>query len=93
MIKKTNINEILEGREARYGSFQGHSEISQDIKMVMQDLVNWKMLEDYQREALEMISHKIARIMNGDPSYVDNWVDIARYAIFVVDILEKKENK
>jgi hypothetical protein len=93
MIKKTNINEILEGREARYGSFQGHSGISQDIKMVMQDLVNWKMLEDYQREALEMISHKIARIMNGDSSYVDNWVDIAGYAILVVDILEKKENK
>lgn len=91
MTNKTNINEILEGREARYGSFQSHSEISQDIKMTMGNMANWKMLEDCQRESLEMIAHKIARILNGDFNYVDNWIDIAGYAMLVANILEKNE--
>jgi len=41
-----------------------------------------------QREALEMIAHKIARIINGDPNYADSWVDIAGYAKLVSDRLE-----
>jgi len=32
------------------------------------------------REALEMIAHKIGRILNGDPNYADSWHDIAGYA-------------
>ena len=39
-----------------------------------------------------MISHKIARIMNGDPNYADNWIDIAGYATLVANRLEKMEN-
>lgn len=35
-----------------------------------------------------MIQHKIARILNGDPDYVDNWVDIAGYAKLVADRLQ-----
>jgi hypothetical protein len=42
-------------------------------------------------EALEMICVKMARIMNGDPLYRDNWVDIAGYAKLVSDRLEGKE--
>ena len=40
-----------------------------------------------QREALEMIAHKIARILNGDPDYADSWHDIAGYAQLVADRL------
>lgn len=41
-----------------------------------------------QQEALDMIGHKIARIMNGDPDYADSWRDIAGYATLVADRLE-----
>jgi hypothetical protein len=88
----TNVNEILEGRAIRYGSFQGHAEISQALKLTMQDQTKWPMLDDDQREALEMIQHKIARILNGDPTYADNWIDIAGYATLVANRLEKGEN-
>jgi hypothetical protein len=88
----TNVNEMLSGREARYGSFEGHAEISQALKLTMQDRAKWPMLEDDQREALEMIAHKIARILNGDPSYADNWIDIAGYATLVANRLEKEDN-
>ena len=41
-----------------------------------------------QCEALEMIQHKIARILNGDPDYADSWDDIAGYAKLVSDRLK-----
>ena len=44
-------------------------------------------MKDYQREGLEMIAHKISRILNGDPNYDDSWVDIAGYAQLVVDAI------
>jgi hypothetical protein len=46
-----------------------------------------------QREALEMIAHKIARILNGDPNYSDNWIDVAGYATLVANRLEKEDNQ
>jgi hypothetical protein len=36
-----------------------------------------------------MIQHKIARILNGDPTYTDNWHDIAGYATLVEQHLLK----
>ena len=36
-----------------------------------------------------MIASKIARIVNGDPDYADNWHDIAGYARLVEKELEK----
>jgi len=94
MSEATNINEMLAGRQARYGSFQGHAEISQVIKQVIHSAARArnKELESDQLEALDMISHKIARIINGDPNYADNWIDIAGYATLVANQLEKKEN-
>jgi hypothetical protein len=36
-----------------------------------------------------MITHKISRILNGDPNYDDSWRDIAGYAMLVVKELER----
>lgn len=88
----TNVNEMLAGRQATYGAFENHAKISQDIKDVMKATSGWEKLEDDQLEALEMIAHKIARILNGDPTYADNWIDIAGYATLVANRLEKGEN-
>jgi len=88
----TNVNEMLAGREARYGSFEGHAKIAQGLKAVMHERSGWDGLADDQKEALEMIQHKIARILNGDPNYLDNWIDIAGYATMVANRLEKEDN-
>jgi len=42
-----------------------------------------------QKEAVEMIAHKLGRIVNGDPHYDDSWVDIAGYAKLVSDRLQR----
>lgn len=36
-------------------------------------------------EALDMICHKLGRIIAGDASFKDHWVDIAGYATLVAD--------
>lgn len=80
-----NVNEILEQREKTHGSFAGHAAISQQLKNVMGDALarNQRDLSDMQYEALDMIAHKIARILNGNPNFRDHWDDIAGYATLV----------
>ncbi len=47
----------------------------------------WDRLANDQAQALDTICDKIARILNGDPNYIDNWHDIQGYAKLVEDRL------
>lgn len=79
----TTVDKTLEERGNRYGNFDTHAAITQNIKDCMNTTKNWKILASDQKEALEMIAHKIGRILNGDPDYRDSWHDIAGYASLV----------
>lgn len=85
---QVHIESVLEERGKRYGDFIDHAAISQHLKQSMA-CPGWHELSCDQKEALEMIVHKIARILNGDPNYADSWVDIAGYAKLVADRLER----
>lgn len=87
----TDINETLQERGKRYGEFKDHALLSQSLKDVMKLRDEWFLLDVDQKEALEMIAHKIARILNGDPNYDDSWHDIAGYATLVADRLRKSQ--
>lgn len=87
----SDIGTTLEERGKRYGKFIGHAAITQAIKGVMKATDNWKILEPDQKEALEMIAHKIGRILNGDPNYADSWHDIGGYSGLVDDRLNGVE--
>jgi Domain of unknown function (DUF6378) len=87
----TNLQTTLNERGKRYGDFSLHAKITQDLKLLMQQTPRWNALNCSQREALEMIAHKIGRILNGDPNYADSWVDIAGYAQLVADRLQEKQ--
>lgn len=83
----SDIDKTLADRGKRYGDFIGHSHITQRIKAAMHSTGNWDRLQDDQREALDMIAHKIGRILNGDPNYHDSWHDIVGYTKLVADRL------
>jgi len=83
------VDEVLEQRGKRYGQFCDHAEITQALKRIMQTTDNWYGLSADKQEALEMIQHKVARILNGDPEYADNWIDIAGYSTLVAETLTK----
>lgn len=84
-----DIDLTLKERGNRYGDFYRHAKITQDIKRAMKQ-GNWEKLEDDQKECLEMIAHKIGRILNGDPNYHDSWHDIVGYTKLVADRIENK---
>ena len=89
-----DIKEVLEERGKRYGEFTDHAFITQSIKRAMKNFSNWKHLSDDMKEALEMIAHKIGRILNGDPEYIDSWTDIVGYAKLVeIDLIKKEARK
>lgn len=87
----TDIDEVLKQRGRRYGDFTDHAAISEDMQNVMMKTSGWSRLTSLHKEALRMIAHKIARILNGDPNYKDNWVDIAGYSKLVADRVEEDE--
>lgn len=83
----SNIDSTLDERGKRYGLFPEHARITQSLKRAMADSPNWAGLSDSQRECLEMVAHKIGRILNGDPNYHDSWHDITGYSKLVADDL------
>lgn len=87
-----NIDDTLSQREARYGTFCEHARITQNLKKTMQDSPNWQKLRNDQKEALEMLAHKVGRILNGDPDYHDSWHDIIGYTKLVADTLRPVNN-
>jgi hypothetical protein len=84
-IKADDVAAVLAERGKRYGAFKGHAEITQGIKRLMHESGGWSALTYSQREALEMIAHTIGRMLNGDPTYLDNAVDIVGYAQLMLD--------
>jgi hypothetical protein len=86
----TDIQATLTERGKRYGEFEDHAAITQLFKRFTQRFLeeqNKPPLSNSQQESLDMIFHKIGRILNGDPNYVDSWVDIAGYAQLIVNEL------
>ena len=79
--------QLITERGSRYGKFKDGAEIMQELKDVMRGVDGWHNLTPSQREALDMIQHKIGRILNGDPTYDDSWKDIAGYATLIVNEL------
>ncbi len=82
-----DIKTTLAERGNRYGDFANHARITQAIKAAMADSPNWAALDHDMKEALEMLAHKMGRILNGDPHYHDSWHDIIGYAKLVADRL------
>jgi hypothetical protein len=91
--EETDIDETLDNRAKDYGKFIQGAEIMQMLKRMVHNYIELRgtKLAFDQREAIDMIIHKLGRIINGNPDKVDTWVDIAGYAKLVADRLEGVE--
>ena len=87
-----DIQSTLVERGKNYGAFAEHARITQSIKEAMKHSPNWQRLSDDQIEALEMVAHKIGRILNGNHNFHDSWHDIIGYITLIADRL-KPENE
>jgi hypothetical protein len=71
---------LLEERGRTHGDFDENAKVIQELKRAMQRQPGWSRLDHSQAEALDMIAHKIGRILAGNPNHADHWDDIAGYA-------------
>jgi hypothetical protein len=89
-LSAPELDAILDARAQQYGSFMRSSDTAIKIKRVMHMTIaqgDAHLFPD-QLQALDMIATKIARILTGNPSHIDSWVDIAGYAKLVADRLQ-----
>ena len=75
-----DINTTLNERGARYGNYSDVAGTTQQLIAIVESGANYEHLNAEQKTSLFMICNKIARAVNGDPQYFDNWRDIAGYA-------------
>ena len=89
------IEKVLEERASRYGTFADHSQISQRLQDVLWSSPNWSKIPLDTRQAFVVMCDKMARALNGDPEYDDNFVDIIGYATLVLNRIraDERENK
>ncbi|MEI1732899.1 DUF6378 domain-containing protein [Acinetobacter baumannii] len=78
-----SIQKTLQQRGERYGDFAEVAATTQALMAVIDSAYNSEQLDDSMKTSLFMICNKMARIVNGDPNYIDNWHDIAGYATLV----------
>ena len=83
------VDKVLDARADQYGSFMQGADIAVRIKGIMHNAIARKDIHLYpdQLLALDMIAVKISRIVNGNASHRDSWLDIAGYAKLVADRL------
>lgn len=75
------VEGLVGRREYSHGPFEGSAALAQKLKGGYRDGWGWGRLSYGQREALEQIASKIARILTGDPNHLDHWDDLAGYAL------------
>lgn len=77
---------ILIERKKTHGDFSDHARCTQNLKQVIKNELHERALRgqpslmDTQQEAIDMILHKIGRIIAGNPDVHDHWDDISGYA-------------
>jgi len=87
----STIEQTLAERGKRYGEYREHARITQSLKAVMRGEKKFSQLAPHQQETLDMIAHKIGRILNGDPNWHDSWHDIVGYSKLSADELLKPQ--
>lgn len=85
-------DQILSEREQTHGAYREVASYSQALKQLMRSSRNWERLDVAQAQTLEVVADKVARILCGDPSFLDHWQDGAGYFELVVrDLTEARQ--
>jgi len=81
------LQDTLNERGTVHGDFTDNARISQSIKSILRAEPSYAHLTPVMREALDMIAHKMARILAGNPNHPDHVHDIQGYARLVEERL------
>jgi len=80
----TNLDQTLLERGCRYGAFIDVANRTNNIfAAILNNAPQLPSTTPLYREAIHMIAHKLARLVNGQINDLDSWHDIAGYAMLV----------
>jgi hypothetical protein len=89
-------NPAVPNRDHQHGGLDAVGITSQQIKDSMREGINWKTnsLHSAAKESLDMIAHKIARVLSGhNPHDFQHWEDIAGYATAFMRTWSEREEE
>lgn len=85
----SDIENTIKERTKTCGEFRDITKTSYDLKYTLRQGEKFPRIPPYMVEAMDMIAHKLARIVQGDPLYIDHWRDIQGYARLVENELKQ----
>lgn len=81
-----SVSDLIDERGTTHGDYSNTAKYIRQFKGIIsragaeRHQREQPQLTAQQAESLDMIVHKIGRILSGDPSFQDHWIDIAGYA-------------
>lgn len=85
------IEKTLKERGSNYGPYLDNASLTQDLMDCILNHPNFSELGSDHRETIHMIFHKISRIVNGDPDFIDSWHDIEGYARLQTELCKNRK--
>lgn len=81
--------DVLSQRGGTHGDFEVGAQVAQRLKSILHSSPRWEAMSLAQREALENVTGKLARILTGDPDFLDHYRDIIGYTQLAMDSTAK----
>lgn len=83
--------EVLKDRKKTHGPYEESSKFVQLIKSSARTSPQWMSMKPHQQETIDMVAHKLGRILYGNANFVDSWRDLIGYIQLSSDIIVKTE--
>jgi hypothetical protein len=75
-----NSDTLLTERGTTHGRFLDNATTGQALRDLFRQSPHWADMDPVCREALDMMACKISRILSGQATFHDHWLDIEGYA-------------
>jgi len=80
VIEREMADKVLDTRAKTHGKFADNAHNGQALREFYRQSPYWSAMDPVHREALDMMACKISRILSGQASFEDHWLDIEGYA-------------
>ena len=87
-----DVEQTLEERGSRYGTAEDNANLTVKLYETVAEGKTYHVWTPMHKLMTQMILHKISRMANGDPNYLDNVHDIVGYAKLLEDYIRKADH-
>ncbi|OED35018.1 hypothetical protein AB832_06575 [Flavobacteriaceae bacterium (ex Bugula neritina AB1)] len=93
MAEGNNISNVLNERRSTHGNFKDNARLTIELQEIIRSHENYKNMSYSHKLSLNMILHKVSRIVCGDHNFLEHIVDIIGYAKRLEEQIESNVDK